>query len=51
MMGSLILQVREVRKKKNAKGESIRLEVKLLNGADLVMELVRFECYFMLRAT
>ncbi|EIE23303.1 hypothetical protein COCSUDRAFT_66260 [Coccomyxa subellipsoidea C-169] len=31
--------VREVRKKKNLKGESIRLEVKLLSGADLVMEL------------
>ncbi len=37
-----VLQVRTVRKKtKSGKEEFIRLEVKLLNGADLVLELVR----------
>ncbi len=37
-----------MRKKKNLKGESIRLEVKLLSGADLVMELVRSTPYSLL---
>lgn len=41
------LQVHKVRKKKNVKGESVRLEVKLLNGADLVMELVRARCHIL----
>jgi hypothetical protein len=41
------LQVHKVRKKKIVKGESVRLEVKLLNGADLVMELVRARCHIL----